>query len=150
MSYVRETSLEAYRAIQDNEWVSKKRREVYNVLYHHGPLTGAQISQRSGRSSVSETVRNRLTELRNMGVVKEVDVVPCPITGRNVILWDVTKNMPTKLEVKKAIPLKRQLSDAKEQLEYAKRSLAAIAKGSSQWFKIANLAIQRLNEWGNK
>ncbi len=99
---VRDTSIEAYREIRDNGLLSRKRLEVYDILYRHGPLTGAQVSKRSaGHSAVSETVRNRITELRDMGAVTECGTVDCPITGKRVILWDVTANLPTALPTKK-------------------------------------------------
>lgn len=95
---VRETSIDAYNEIKANGLLSEKRFQVYEILVDHGPLTGAEVSQRirqkHGRSTVSETVRNRLTELRDLGVVREVGQKPCPITGRTVIVWDVTKNLP--------------------------------------------------------
>ena len=94
---VRETSKEAWMELVHNGKLSEKRREVYKILFMEGPLTGAQVKQiysdtRYGLSNSSETIRNRLTELRNFGVVKECGVVKCPITGNKVILWDVTSN----------------------------------------------------------
>ncbi len=38
-------------------------------------------------SKYSETVRNRLTELRDEGFVVEEDKVTCPISKRKVIAW---------------------------------------------------------------
>lgn len=96
----RRTSVDAYNEIKMSGLLSAKRMEVYSTLFEHGPLTGAQLSVliKKGKSSVSETVRNRLTELRNAGVVEEVGETICPITGRHVILWDVTKNLPVKFD----------------------------------------------------
>ena len=97
---VRETSIEAYNEIKENGLLSKKRFQVYDILFRLGPMTGAQVSnvikKGNTKNAYSETVRNRLTELRNSGVVREVGEVICPITGRRVIQWDVTKKTPTK------------------------------------------------------
>jgi uncharacterized protein YwgA len=99
---IRDTSIEVYHEIEANGLLSKKRLEVYKILYESGPLTGAQVSRMHGNiygaNTVSETVRNRITELFDMGVVQEVSKGPCPITEREVIFWDVTKNLPVKVK----------------------------------------------------
>ena len=41
----------------------------------------------------------RLTELMNMGVIYEKSIRKCTITGRNVIEWDLTDNLPTDTKV---------------------------------------------------
>ena len=101
---IRDTSIEAYNEIRNSGLLSEKRLEVYDVLYNKGPLTGGQVSRivRGSRPSVSETIRNRITELNRLGVVKEVGTISCPVTGRRSILWDVTRNLPYKnVEIKK-------------------------------------------------
>jgi hypothetical protein len=39
----------------------------------------------------------RLTELMNMGVIYEKGIRNCTITGRKVIEWDLTDNLPKDL-----------------------------------------------------
>lgn len=90
---IRRTSLSTYKAIQATGVLSFKRMMVYDYLYRNGPLTGGQVQKELG-SGVSESIRNRITELVKMGVVYEVRETKCPITGRNVMLFDVTENMP--------------------------------------------------------
>lgn len=102
---VRETSIEAFRTIEENGLLSKRRLQVYKLLFDHGPATGAQVARAYnaafGRTSASETIRNRITELRDMGCVKEVGIVLDEQTGMKVTLWDVTRNLPTKFEKSK-------------------------------------------------
>lgn len=43
----------------------------------------------------------RFTEMLEMGVIQEVGERVCSITGRNVILWDVTDQLPKKKERKR-------------------------------------------------
>lgn len=100
---VRRTSIEAYNTIKENGLLSKRRWEVYEVLFNYGPLTGGEIGRKmaSYRSAVSTADRNihaRLTELRNFGVVYEVGERDCRVTGMSVIEWDVTEALPVKFE----------------------------------------------------
>lgn len=48
----------------------------------------------------------RLSELRDMGVAYEVKTMKCPVSGREVIQWDVTTSLPTPLKkrIRKTCP----------------------------------------------
>ena len=98
---IRRTSISTYKAIQATGVLSFKRMMVYDYLYRNGPLTGGQLQKALG-GGVSESIRNRFTELVKMGVVYEVKETKCPITGRNVMLFDVTENMPKEYEKPKS------------------------------------------------
>lgn len=102
---VRETSIKSYNTIKDNGLLSEKRWRVYDIVFNHGPLIGSKAAfiykGKYGFGSNSETIRNRLTELRNMGVVREVGKALDQDTGMTVILWDVTKSVPIKFDVPK-------------------------------------------------
>lgn len=104
MSHVRETSIEAFNQIKDDGLLSQNRLRVYSIIYKYGPLTGAQVAalyySKHGRTSASETIRNRITELRNFGVVKETGKTIDEHTGMKVLVWDVTSKLPIKLETK--------------------------------------------------
>lgn len=116
---VRDTSIAVYHEIEASGLLSKKRSEVLKIIAENGPLTGAQVSQLHGQihgtNTISETVRNRITELCEWGVVEETGKGPCPITGREVIIWDLTGNLPVK-------PTKITFKERKEEL------LADVAK----------------------
>lgn len=94
----RDTSIEAFNKIRDNGLLSKRRMQVYEYLFEHGPCTAKQVTGnlRQGLQD-SGGYNTRLSELRRMGVVKEVDKIVCPESGQKVILWDVTSNMPTEI-----------------------------------------------------
>lgn len=96
----RETSVEAYHEVMESGLIGRRQRQVYGILYEKGPLAGAQVAARFldlyGRTARSETIRNRLTELRDRGVVKEVGTVQDPNTKKRVLLWDVTRGSPVK------------------------------------------------------
>lgn len=110
----RRTSIEAYHRIESEGLLSKRRFQVYSLLFHHGPLTSTGIHSHLGTtgSIENENIRARLTEMRAMGCVDEVGTEVCPITGMEVILWDVTENLPRKLEKGPKEPTKVELLQA--------------------------------------
>lgn len=101
----RDTSIETYCKIKDSGLLSKRRFEVYSLLYEWGPLTGSQIVKRYHNTYKfllhSGSIVTRISELRDRKVVKEVSIVVCPVTGNNVILWDVTGRLPEEPPKKK-------------------------------------------------
>lgn len=97
---IRETSIEAYRTIREEGLLSQRRFQVYDLLYQHGPCTANELVNRTGRTSSlgNQNIVTRLGELREMGCVKELGTRQCNVTGMRVIVWDVTSNLPRKLE----------------------------------------------------
>lgn len=98
---MRDTSIEAYNRIKDEGLLSERRLQVYEILFENGPLTGNQlikIAQKQYPMLNTGAFNTRLSELRNAGVVKELREIICPVTGYNVILWDVTSRLPIKVE----------------------------------------------------
>lgn len=96
---VHQNSITTYHQIRDEGLLSKRRFQIYEVLHLYGKLTATQIAQRvDGYKSPASgmNVSARLFELREMGVVREVENVICPVSGRLVILWETTDNLPTK------------------------------------------------------
>lgn len=100
----RQTSIEAYHQIKAEGLLSERRLQVYQILYKYGPVTAAQvveIARNKMKVSNSGNFATRLSELRRMGVAFEVKTGPCPLTGRNVIHWDVNGELPAPLVKKK-------------------------------------------------
>lgn len=101
MSTIRTTSIEVYKFLEENGTLSAKRWEVYATVYNNGPMTSAEAFAKinEGKSIKSLTQsRARFTELRGMGLLKETGERECTITGHTVIEWDVTDQLPLKLE----------------------------------------------------
>lgn len=100
----RRTSAAAYHEIVDNGLVGRRQRQVYEILYRHGPLTMNQVYEKmktqTGYEVASHGLGPRLTELRDMGVAAEVGTVRDPITNMTVLLYDVTDQLPVKLPKK--------------------------------------------------
>lgn len=104
---VRQTSVEAYKTIDKLGLLSLRRWQVYHSLFVHGPLTGGEVFVKCRdefpgqfQKMLNSNVITRLGELREMGVVKEIGEKKCSISGQNVILWDVTADLPRKLDQK--------------------------------------------------
>ena len=121
---VRMTSAAAYRQIRDSGLLSKSRMDVYSVIYKHGPLTSAQAYQfltKQTPNKAPNQSRARFTELREMGLIKEIGTTHCPITGHTVILWDVTDGIPKEFEKKKKTKIQKAIQ--KERKECAQIAL---------------------------
>ena len=139
-----QTSIETYHAIIDSGLLSEKRQRVYELFFNsEKSLTGAEVSelykQRYATSKHSETIRNRITELKEMGVICENGVVDCQFTGRSVMSFCTTNNLPEKLEKKETLneKLNKIISDIKElgmvmQDEEQKELLREIYKSVNQ------------------
>lgn len=109
---IRDTSIEAYNTIKANGLLSERRFEVYEALYFFGPMTQTQVSARI-KHALAHSITPRFAELKHMGVIIEVGEVICETTGMNVILWDVTKNLPTPLDKKRPkIEIEKELISA--------------------------------------
>lgn len=113
----RDTSIKAYEEIKRDGALSPRRMEIYDVLFHYGPLTANEIFKRIiGRSSINQAnVPARLNEMREMGCVKEVGTRACSVTKMEVILWDCTRHYPTR--VKRADKIKCPTCKGKGHIE---------------------------------
>lgn len=93
----RKISLDAYNKIKENGLLSKRRLEVYHILFHNGPLTAHEvvaIARQNHPLSNQTSFNARLSELRNRGVVFEVGFKTNPVSLVENILWDVTDSLP--------------------------------------------------------
>ena len=106
---IQKTSIETYHAIKNSGLISDKRMKVFDIFYKNPQgLTGAEVSEiykkNNPTSQHSETIRNRITELVQMGVLAEVGVVECQFSKRNVMKWHCIDKMPISLEKKMICP----------------------------------------------
>ncbi len=83
---MRQTSIDAYNALEASGALSDRRWEAYDALYHRGPLTGQELARETGVAGMWK----RCSELRDMGLVYEVGTRICKVTKQNAIVWDVT------------------------------------------------------------
>jgi predicted Zn-ribbon and HTH transcriptional regulator len=121
---VQTTSIETYHAIKNSGLISEKRLKVFDIFYQNPQgLTGAEVSEiyrkENPTSQHSETIRNRITELVQMGVLVELGVVECQFSKRNVTKWCCIDKMP--------IPLEKKLT-RKEQIKEILDDVTALGK----------------------
>jgi len=93
---MRQTSIDAFNAIKESGLLSKRRWQVYEYLYQHGPCSGTRVSRKVPGGW------KRLSELQERGLAKEVGQTRSKFTGHKVILWDVTgktdaRELPTRV-----------------------------------------------------
>ena len=92
----RQTSIDCYNQIKSEGLLPKMRFEVYSALLLMGkPSTTREVY---ATMDVIKQEATRFTELRDMGVIYEVRTRECSITGKNVIEWDLTDKLPTKIK----------------------------------------------------
>lgn len=100
----RQRSAEAYRQIRESGLVEKRKKEVFDLIWNHGPMTGAEVARRIKAKrnvwSQSESIRNRISDLRDMGLLIDVGGERDPDTGKMNTLWDWSGEMPEKPEEK--------------------------------------------------
>ncbi len=112
----RETSVEAYRTAMESGHIGKRQKQVYDILYNNGPLTANETynilaEQMGGALRFDSNTRARFTELRTMGLIREVSKVKDPITNMNVIQWDVTAKVPEKMAKQLSIKTRLALAE---------------------------------------
>ena len=105
---INSVSIEVYHSIKNSGILSDKRMKVYDIFYENPQgLTGSEVSEiyksKYLSSKHSETIRNRITELRDMGVLDEKAIVTCQYTNRSVTKFCLNQKMPTSLEKKETL-----------------------------------------------
>lgn len=113
----RRTSIEAYRKIKADGTLSQLRFEVYDKLFHAGPMTAGECWSRyfkntRQRSSISA----RMSELELRGVVYQVSEVRCGYTGNTSIAWDVTEHLPIRPKLVKKETIKAKVMRLEKEL----------------------------------
>ena len=100
---VRQTSIKAYRKIKESGSLSKRRWEVYDTIFKHGPMTATEVANKmrdycnSIMFTAVKNIHSRVTELKDMNVIEEIGTRECKISKNTAIVWEVTNEMPTKL-----------------------------------------------------
>ena len=131
----RQTSIDCYNQIKAEGLLSNLRFRVYEWLYDNGPATAQEITTGLAKGSQDHgSFSTRLSELRNQGVVREGGIVISKTTGRKVIEWDVTDNLPK--DIRPATNRK------KERASNALNALRDLYKNKDldeKWKEVANL-----------
>lgn len=83
---VRDTSIEVYHRIEAEGLLSERRWQVYNILFHNGPLTSSELFEIFKEKyktpfRYNANVHSRLNELEKLGLAKEVGEKHCKTVG---------------------------------------------------------------------
>jgi predicted transcriptional regulator len=130
----RQTSIECYNQIKRDGLLSKMRFRVYSALLSMGkPSTTREVYE---TMNVIKQEATRFTELRNLGVIYEVQNRKCSITGRTAIEWDLTDRLP--VNIKQTNKTKKQrVNDALNSLRELYRNLNTCS--DQDWKMVADL-----------
>lgn len=102
-TYVRDTSIEAYKDLIDRAVLGKKQAEVFEALIRAnnqvGNVTAAELFDLkfSGKNLVLSNIRSRLAELRDAGAIEERAKRICQVSGKRAITWHFTGSKPQKV-----------------------------------------------------
>ena len=130
----RQTSIDCFNKIKEEGLLSKMRFQVYSALLSMGkPSTTREVYE---TMDVIKQEATRFTELRNLGVIYEVQNRKCTITGRTAIEWDLTDRLP--VNIKNSNKTKKQrVNDALNLLRelYKNKNNSTV----EDWKEVANL-----------
>ena len=133
----RHTSIDCFNQIKQEGLLSKMRFKVYEAILNNAPCTSAEVlSTMLSKNSAITSSRARFTELRELGVIYEVQNRKCAITGRTSIEWDLTDRLP--------INIKNSNKTKKNRIDDALTSLRELYKNKNistveDWKEVANL-----------
>lgn len=142
---VRQTSIEAYRKIKENGYLSAARWRVYDHLYGGpGNETVNEMFRRTSRVSfrVQANFHARLNELVELGYVRELPKKTCGVSGGHVLAFDVT-------DLSEHRKYKRKETKAEKEREACARIAEDVASRSDDIFskatalKIAEIIRER-------
>lgn len=98
---VRHTSLEAYEEIKQNGLLGERQFQVYETLAKSWLEAGKALSQAECWKLIEATVETdrpsitpRFAELEKKGLVEPCGERECAVTGKNVLVWKITNNLP--------------------------------------------------------
>ena len=107
----RQTSIDCYNEIKNSNLLAQRRFETFDAIFKTAPCTRQEALEHTNPFNALSLSAARFTELRRLGVIYEVRVRECKVTGRNVIEWDLTDTLP--INVKSSIKTKQhRVNDA--------------------------------------
>ena len=101
---MRQTSIQCYHQIKQSGLLTEIRLKVMKGVVDIAPCTATELEKHMNIHHGMKGTWKVLSWLREAGVVYEVGTRDCKITGRNVIEWNITGNMPVKPKKKNKRP----------------------------------------------
>lgn len=140
---IRRTSIEAYRKIESQGLLSKRRLEVYQYVYNHGPVIAKEAWLAIAPNSNSGVITTRFSELQRAGVLEPVGETIDERTGMIAILWDVTDQLPRKVQ-RVVSPTKKQLINRmRELIEEVRPFIKPQTDRSKRWLEQTAQALNQ-------
>lgn len=92
---VSDTSVSAFRDLNENDSLVSDRQRVLDVLRKFGACTDSEIAEFLGEKNPvdSKKFRPRRKELVDEGLVVSVGKSVCEVSGRVVLLWDLARGV---------------------------------------------------------
>ena len=93
---VRDTSIQAYKHIKDSGVLAKRQEQVYETVYHEGPIGSRAVWEEIKKAHPDiphNSISPRFKELIREGVMKEDGEYECPYTKETVTAFDVTSKV---------------------------------------------------------
>lgn len=97
---MRQTSIDCYRQIKKEGLLSERRLQVLEAMVSKSPCTGGELEKYMNDTFNVRGGWKQLSILRDQGVIYELGTTICTVTGRNVIEWGITGNLPVKPKAK--------------------------------------------------
>jgi hypothetical protein len=129
-SGVRQTSIDCYNQIKAEGLLSKTRLEIYKELLNESCVTAKELEVKMNYTYAHQ----RLSEMRELGVIYEKGSRVCRITGRQSIVWDLTDSLPKDVSNKPS----RKQQRTNQALE-ALRDLYKNKESREKWLEVADL-----------
>lgn len=108
----RDTSAQAYQNIKDNGVLTKRQEQVYETVYHIGPIGSRAVWEEIKKTHPNvphNSISPRFKQLIREGVLKEVGEYECPYTKETVTCYDVTSKVLSRRNHVGASPTKGKL-----------------------------------------
>ena len=99
---VAQTSIIAFKQIKDSGLVGNMQQLVWLKLYEDGPMTAGEVCDALKMDGIptraSFNAKNRLSELKRLGIVIERPARLCRITKRPAKVWCAVAGKPVRPE----------------------------------------------------
>ena len=97
---IRQSSINCYNQIKAEGLLSKLRLRTLNAMLYSAPCTAQELQDYIDKNKIQvKHSWKLLSQLRDLKVIYEKNERKCKITGRNVIEWDLTDNLPINVKV---------------------------------------------------
>lgn len=137
----RQTSIAVYRQVEEEGLLSSLRLEVYRVICFFGPITQGEAWREHFSDRQRHDIGPRFAELEKRGAIHCAGERVCRLTGREVMAWESTCQLPTKQSPIKASDLKDE-NRMDELIREEREACARIAYGNGSK-KVGDLIVAR-------